>query len=83
LTMEDVWPCPSRAGDRAETRYGGAVDVKRAADLYARGRTLRQIGAKLGVHWSRCFQVAFMTVRWFRADDRGKLVEITRERFRS
>jgi hypothetical protein len=34
------------------TRYGGAVDVRRAADLYARGRTLRQIGAELGVHWS-------------------------------
>jgi hypothetical protein len=28
------------------------VDVKRAADSYARGRTLRQIGAELGVHWS-------------------------------
>jgi hypothetical protein len=28
------------------------VDVKRAADLYAQGRTLRQIGADLGVHWS-------------------------------
>jgi predicted DNA-binding transcriptional regulator AlpA len=36
----------------AETRYGGAVDVKRAADLYAQGWTLRQIGAELGVHWS-------------------------------
>ena len=31
-------------------RYGGAVDVKRAADLYAQGWTLRQIGAELGVH---------------------------------
>jgi hypothetical protein len=29
-----------------------AVDVGRAADLYAQGRTLRQIGAELGVHWS-------------------------------
>jgi hypothetical protein len=28
------------------------VEVKRAADLYADGRTLRQIGAELGVHWS-------------------------------
>jgi predicted DNA-binding transcriptional regulator AlpA len=28
------------------------VDVKRAADLYAQGRTLRQLGAELGVHWS-------------------------------
>jgi IS30 family transposase len=28
------------------------VDIKRAADLYAQGRTLRQIGAELGVHWS-------------------------------
>jgi transposase-like protein len=25
------------------------VDVKRAADLYAQGRTLRQIGSELGV----------------------------------
>ena len=38
--------------DPAEIRYGGAVDVKRAADLYAQGRSLRQIGAELGVHWS-------------------------------
>ena len=29
----------------AETRYGASVDIKRAADLYAQGRTLRQIGA--------------------------------------
>jgi hypothetical protein len=28
------------------------VDVQRAADLYAQGRSLRQIGAELGVHWS-------------------------------
>ena len=35
--------------DTAETRYGGAVDLKRAADLYAQGWTLRQIGAELGV----------------------------------
>jgi hypothetical protein len=28
------------------------VDVKRAADLYARGRTLRQIAAELGILWS-------------------------------
>ena len=28
------------------------VDVERAADLYAQGWTLRQIGAELGVHWS-------------------------------
>jgi hypothetical protein len=33
----------------AQTRYGRAVDVKRAAGLYAQGRTLRQIGAELGV----------------------------------
>ena len=33
------------------TRYG-AVDVKRAADLYNQGWTVRQIGAELGVHWS-------------------------------
>jgi len=37
-------------------RYGGAVDVKHAADLYAQGRTLRQIGAELGVHWSTVSQ---------------------------
>jgi hypothetical protein len=28
------------------------VDVKRAADLYSQGRTLRQIGAELGVPWT-------------------------------
>jgi hypothetical protein len=28
------------------------VDVKRAADLYAQGRTLRQIGAELGIPWT-------------------------------
>jgi hypothetical protein len=33
-------------------RYGGAVDVKRAADMYSRGWTLRQIAAEPGVHWS-------------------------------
>ena len=27
------------------------------------------------------FRSGFYDVRWFRADDRGKLVEITRERF--
>jgi hypothetical protein len=32
------------------------VDVKRAADMYAQGRTLRQIGAELGVHWSTVSQ---------------------------
>src|SRR5215213_6343814 len=37
---------------RTKTRYGGAVDVKRAADLYGQGWTLRQIAAELGVHWS-------------------------------
>ena len=39
--------------DPAETRYGGAVDVKRATDLYAEGWTLRQIGAELDVHWAK------------------------------
>jgi hypothetical protein len=29
--------------------YGDAVDIKRAVDLYAEGRSLRQIGAELGV----------------------------------
>ena len=32
-----------------ETRYGGAMDVKRAADLDAEGWTLRRIGAELGL----------------------------------
>jgi hypothetical protein len=32
------------------------VDTKRAADLYAQGWTLRQIGAELGVHWSTVSQ---------------------------
>jgi hypothetical protein len=38
------------------TRYPRAVDVKRAADLYAPGWTLRQIGVELGVHWSTVSQ---------------------------
>ncbi len=37
-------------------RYGDAVDVERAADLYAQGWTVRQIGAELGVHWSTVSQ---------------------------
>jgi hypothetical protein len=32
------------------------VDVKRAAELYAQGRTLRQISAELGVHWATVSQ---------------------------
>ena len=43
---------PSPDFTPAETRYGAAVDVKRAADLYGQGGTLRQIGAELGIHWS-------------------------------
>jgi hypothetical protein len=35
--------------DPAEARYGGAVDIERAGDLYAQGRTLRQIGDEPGV----------------------------------
>jgi len=42
-------PQPERARCRTATRYGGAVDVKRAADLYAQGWTLRQVGTELGV----------------------------------
>jgi hypothetical protein len=34
------------------TRYGGAVDIQRATDLYAQGWTQRQIGAELGVPWT-------------------------------
>jgi hypothetical protein len=37
---------------RAENRYGCAVDVQRAADLYAQGRSLGQLGAELGVPWT-------------------------------
>ena len=32
------------------------MDVERAADLYAKGWTLRQIGAELSVHWSTVSQ---------------------------
>ena len=32
------------------------MDVERAADLYAQGPSLRQIGAELGVHWSTVSQ---------------------------
>ena len=52
--------------DPAEIRYGGAVDVKRAADLYGQGWILRQIGAELGVHWSTVsqqLQMAGVTMR--------------------
>ena len=38
-----------RATALSVRRYGGAVDVKRAADLYAQGSDLRQIAAELGV----------------------------------
>jgi hypothetical protein len=47
---------PERARCRTETRYGDAVDVKRAADLYGQDWTLRQIAAELGVHWSTVSQ---------------------------
>jgi hypothetical protein len=40
----------------ALNRYGGAVDVQRAADFYARGWTLSQIGDELGIHWSTVSQ---------------------------
>ena len=52
--------------DPAGTRYRSAVDVKRAADLYAQGWTLRQISTELGVHWSTVsqqLQRAGITVR--------------------
>ena len=32
------------------------MDVERAADSYAQGWTLRQIGAELGVHWAAVSQ---------------------------
>ena len=41
---------------RLKSRYGDAVDVQRAADLYVPGWTLRQIGTELGVHWSTVSQ---------------------------
>jgi hypothetical protein len=47
--MEPRIPVDTAMAYPAETRYGGAVDVERAADLYAQGWTLRQIGAELGV----------------------------------
>lgn len=40
---------PGRAECRTATRYGVAVDVNRAADLYALGWTLRQIAAELNL----------------------------------
>jgi hypothetical protein len=43
---------PTLRQARTRSRYRVAVDVKRAADLYAQGWTVRQIGAELGVHWS-------------------------------
>ena len=43
-------------GWHSSTRYGDAMDLKRATDLYAKGQTLRQIGAELGVHWSTVSQ---------------------------
>ena len=33
-------------------RYAAAMDVDRAADLYAQGLSLRQIGAELGMPWT-------------------------------
>ena len=41
-----------RSGGRAGL-YSGAVDVRRAADLYAQGRTLRQIAAELGISFEQ------------------------------
>jgi hypothetical protein len=46
--LSSSYPVSSRSG----RRYGDAVDVEPAADLYAQGWTLRQISAELGVHWS-------------------------------
>jgi predicted DNA-binding transcriptional regulator AlpA len=39
---------PTRA-DPAKTRYGGAVDIERAADLYVQGWTLRQVANELAL----------------------------------
>jgi hypothetical protein len=46
----------SRPCGSGRRRYGGPVDVERAADLYAQSWTLRQIGAELGAHWSTVSQ---------------------------
>jgi len=57
------------------------VDVKRAADFYAQGWTLRQIGAEFGVHWSTVgqqLQRAGFTLRrsgpWQLASGRRSLI---------
>ena len=42
----------SRQADSAESRYGGAVHLKCAADLCAQGRSLRQIATELVVPWT-------------------------------
>ena len=52
----DVHTAVQRATALSVRRYAAAVDVKHAADLYAQGWTLRQIGAELGVHWSTVSQ---------------------------
>ena len=39
---------PIRA-DPAKTRYGGAVDIERAADLHVQGWTLRQVANELAL----------------------------------
>ena len=52
--MDGFRPAPAsnairRKPNPPESRYVAAVDVKRAADFYAQGRTLRQIGAELAL----------------------------------
>jgi hypothetical protein len=42
----------TRSAQRRGSHYGSAVDVRRAAELYAQGRSLRQIGGELGVPWT-------------------------------
>ena len=69
--MDGFGPAPAsnairRKPNPPESRYVAAVDVKRAADLYAQGRTLRQIGAELSAQWSTVgqqFQKAGITMR--------------------
>jgi hypothetical protein len=48
----NLWWCRSVLPVGSHPHYDGVVDVKCAADLYPPGKTLRQIGAELGVPWT-------------------------------
>jgi hypothetical protein len=53
-----------------QTRYRGAVNVRRAADLYAQGWTLRQIRAELGL--TELGVAKSVVGRWLRSVPRVK-----------